>query len=112
MKLSAIRFVKYWTVPARPYKTGHYVNYVAYFSIAVLAFLGSMVALREGLPSALILSVVAFYPVAHYITIVGLYRYRYPMEPVLLVLAGLGLSRILSSLGCNLEPWRGDEAVM
>ncbi|HQP88207.1 MAG TPA: glycosyltransferase family 39 protein [Thermoanaerobaculia bacterium] len=109
VELSTIRFFRFWTVSSRPYELSHYVNYVAYFLVLLLAFVGSLVALRERLPSALILIIVAFYPIAHYVTIVGLYRYRYPLEPVLLIAAALALSRLPPLRGCRVLGLCGEE---
>ncbi len=108
VELSMIRFLRFWTALSRPYEFSNYVSYVAYFLVLLLAFGGTIVALRERLPLAPILIIVVFYPIAHYITIVGLYRYRYPVEPVLMVLAAVAVSRLPWLVGWRVAPWNAD----
>jgi hypothetical protein len=99
---SAIRFVKYWTItprkdgPYKPVKTiGDVLVGISYVFILTMGIAGLCLGLMKGrnvlLPALALLTL----PVPYYLTIFTRFRYRYPVEPILIIFASYAIYRLL-----------------
>ncbi len=99
------RFIENWTGISDPLiDTWPHVNWgmrlvlIYHCTFPVLTFLGLFLASRNGRPAAFPLAaIILFYPIVYYFTHASL-RYRYPIDPIMAVLAvyavACGLSQI------------------
>jgi len=89
------RFVRYWTVMRGLTRPGHFVATVAFLSIVLLAAVGAY-GRRMSLPVlSLVLLAVASLPLPYYLTIVEHWRYRFPVEVLLLAPAAAGIDYLI-----------------
>jgi hypothetical protein len=61
----------------------------SYPILLLLGLVGLYLAFRQRLPVGIAVLFLALYPLVYYVTHVSVYRYRYPVEPFLLVFAAL-----------------------
>jgi hypothetical protein len=67
------------------------------FILGLVSFFGAFHAIRESRNGAVLMLVLIFYPMIYYVTYV-FSRYRYPIEPVIYVLAAYGVTIIANSV--------------
>lgn len=90
LRLTATRIVKYWTIPTRVRGAGDILGFVAFAAVLGLAVSGY---LRDrSTSSTLLLLFLVAIPLPYYVTIVAHYRYRFPIEPIVILLAARRLS--------------------
>jgi hypothetical protein len=82
------RFIHYWTF-IRP-KRGWEAEFslVAYYAVLTLAVSGLLLSRAKGRDLQLVLLFLLLLPIPYYLTHVRLFRYRFPIEPILMVFAG------------------------
>ena len=92
------RVVRFWTqLGASSSSFERFVAGAAYFPILVLGIVGAWFARRERLAHLLILYVVTS-PLPFYLTWSDRGRFRFPIEPVLMLLASYALAKVLVQL--------------
>ncbi len=93
---SARRFFRFWTFNRAPQISIDLVSHVAYFGVLFSALIGIVIAVRERsrVVVPLLIPIVVF-PCVYYVAMVGLYRYRFPVEPFLIVFAAYAISRLV-----------------
>lgn len=93
VKLTAIRFWYYWgKYPSfGPDRFRHYswFHLAWYLPVLFLAVAGALNRAYWSPELVLLLLFLAIYPLPYYVTHVQLYRYRYPVEPLLVLLAAV-----------------------
>jgi len=99
LHFTGIRTVRFWTMVRTPKNVRELVYQSPYFIVLILGFLGISLATRRGLPTAVLMIPLLFFPVAYYFTVVGLHRYRFPLEPILLIFSALAIAAQASRLG-------------
>jgi len=101
MRLTVIRVWNYWgKFPSNgPDRWRHYswFHLLWYFPVVILAGLTARDPARWRGPCLLILLFLVVYPLPYYLTHVQLYRYRYPIEPFLVLLAARPVAAILEA---------------
>lgn len=98
LKLTARRFVLYWTYMRTPQGLAMQLSLVAYFFVLTAALLGLTLCRPRGRDVQLILIFFLVFPLPYYFTIVGLFRYRFPLEPLIMIFAGLAVWSAVSGL--------------
>lgn len=96
------RFKKFWTatpVIGGPYKkkTGGIktqIPGIAYFSILILGISGLCLSLRKNKNAQLIAIAVVSLPIPYYLTYFSRFRYRFPIEPILIIFASYTLFQL------------------
>jgi hypothetical protein len=101
---SSRRILQYWTLPRKPSNWMELVSDAAYLGVLVCGVVGLFMAARRHFPLAVVVIPISFFPLAHYVTIVGLHRYRFPLEPYLILLASFALVAGARRLGGVLGP--------
>jgi 4-amino-4-deoxy-L-arabinose transferase-like glycosyltransferase len=96
--LTIHRFVRFWSFHKSPKNLGELASYSEYVVFLLLAIVGWIQARRRGINAGLAAFSVLCFPIGYYITIVGLYRYRYPVEPILILFAALVIERMVDHL--------------
>jgi hypothetical protein len=95
-QLSAKRIWYFWgKFPSSgpgPWRTYTWIQFVWYAPLVLLALYGCWYSIRRRLNLTPIWLFLLVYPLPFYITHVQLYRYRYPVEPFLLLLAAIPLT--------------------
>jgi 4-amino-4-deoxy-L-arabinose transferase-like glycosyltransferase len=92
------RFSAFWTLLSGYRETRFdLIRNFIYGSVLVLSCLGALLAYRNRKLTPLIPFLLFFfsYPLIFYVTHVTYYRYRYPVEPFLILFASYGLSELL-----------------
>jgi 4-amino-4-deoxy-L-arabinose transferase-like glycosyltransferase len=92
------RFIRFWTLVRPPRDLFEGFSHVVYFMVLVSAIPGIRVALKRRCSGLPLLIVLAVYPIAYYVTVVGLYRYRFPVEPLLIVFSAVALTNLKGRL--------------
>jgi hypothetical protein len=92
------RFIRFWTLVRLPGDLLEGFSHVVYFMVLVSAIHGIRVALKRRCSGLPLLIVLAVYPIAYYVTVVGLYRYRFPVEPFLIVFSAVALTDLMPCL--------------
>ena len=64
---------------------------MAYFGLLIAAIAGAILSRPKGKEFQLILLFLIFFPLPYYFTVVGLFRYRFPMEAILMLFAAYTL---------------------
>jgi hypothetical protein len=109
------RFIKFWTKTPRkgkhyqPIKTiEDFAVGISYVFILTMGIAGLCLGLMKGsnvlLPALAILTL----PVPYYLTIFTRFRYRYPVEPILIIFASYAIYRLLKLVKVN-NPLTGSE---
>jgi 4-amino-4-deoxy-L-arabinose transferase-like glycosyltransferase len=81
------RFVRYWTYP-KPERGLHAnISLVIYFILLFLAVAGIILTKLKDKNTQLLLIFLLTLPLPYYFTIVRAFRYRFPIEPILIVFA-------------------------
>jgi hypothetical protein len=96
VELTVIRFWQFWgKFPSGgpdTWQSRSWLHLVWYTPCAVLALFGLWYAFRRRLQTTPIWLFLLVYPLPYYVTHVQHYRYRYPVEPFLVLLAAISLS--------------------
>lgn len=96
LKRTMSRFVAYWTY-MRPTDTWQAkVSVISYLSVLMLAIGGLFITRDRRKDVQLVLLFLLLIPVPYYLTIVGVFRYRFPIEPILMIFAGYTIQAIVS----------------
>lgn len=91
-QLTMTRFVHYWTDMARPFNGWQEkTSLIVYFLVLVLAVVGLLLSKARGRNVQLVLLFLLSFPLPYYFTVVGLFRYRFSIEPILLIFVGYTL---------------------
>lgn len=90
MQLACVKFWNMW----RPYHTDtRFISKVvmccSYLPIVLFAFIGIMYSMREWRKYLLFYLLLGYYAGVHMV-LIGIIRYRYPMEPILILFASYG----------------------
>lgn len=93
-RLTASRMFRFWTVLRPPRHLLELISVSTYLAVLSLSLVGLVLARRRGLPVGVLAIPLLCLPIAHYLTIVGLHRYRFPLEPILIIPAALALSSL------------------
>ena len=105
LKLTAIRWWYYWgKFPSvGPDRFRHYswFHFVWYLPVALLAAAALVNRSTWSAPLFLLVLFLVIYPLPYYITHVQQYRYRYPVEPVLVLLAAVPVAARLDRIGAK-----------
>jgi 4-amino-4-deoxy-L-arabinose transferase-like glycosyltransferase len=91
-RLTVSRFIYYWTFTERSIRK-ILVPLLAYAGVLTLAVVGIMLSRSNGKEFQLVLIFLLSFPIPYYFTIVGLFRYRFPLEPLLMIFAAYTLER-------------------
>jgi len=91
------RFIIYWTYMRPPESWQQKISLLAYLTVLTLAVAGFSLSWPIGQGVQLIGIFLLFLPAIYYFTIVGVFRYRFPSEALLIVFAGYTLDRALVS---------------
>jgi hypothetical protein len=97
VRLTVTRFVHYWTFMMRPVEGWQQLAAIlAYFAVLVLGMVGFFVS--KGIaPDVQLLGLFAMtLPLPYYFTVVGLFRYRFPVETILVLLAAYTIFQVIS----------------
>jgi 4-amino-4-deoxy-L-arabinose transferase-like glycosyltransferase len=88
MQLTLKRFALYWTYmrPVEGWKAK--ISLSTYLIVLMLAIAGLILSRANGREIQLVLLFPLVLPLIYYFTIVGIFRYRFPVEPILIVFAG------------------------
>lgn len=82
------RIMRYWTY-IRPVDTwAAKVSLITYLAVLTLAVAGLVLSGAKGRDVQLVLSFLMLLPATYYFTHIGIFRYRFPIEPILMVFAG------------------------
>lgn len=87
------RFIYFWTFAEKP-SARVWIPLAAYFGVLALAGAGILLTRVKGKEIQLLLIFLLTFPLPYYFTIVGLFRYRFPLEPLLLVIAAYALQQL------------------
>jgi len=91
-QLTMTRFVRYWTDMLRPFNGWQSkTSLIVYFLVLVLAVVGLLLSKARGRNVQLVLLFLLSFPLPYYFTVVGLFRYRFSIEPILLIFVGYTL---------------------
>jgi 4-amino-4-deoxy-L-arabinose transferase-like glycosyltransferase len=72
------------------------ISMIAYFFVLASAAFGFWLS-RQGYPGVyLILFILLLFPLPYYLTYAALYRYRFPIEPILMIFSGYVIHRVIS----------------
>ena len=94
VRLSAIRFVGYWTNRKMKRSLGARIASAAYLVLLAVGMIGLYLAHRQGREVQLPILVFLSLPIPYYITAFKLLHYRFPVEVILTVFAGYALYRV------------------
>jgi 4-amino-4-deoxy-L-arabinose transferase-like glycosyltransferase len=92
------RFVHYWTVIRPQPGLGGAITLTAYLTVFILAVGGLVLSGVKRHDIQLILLFPLLLPVPYYLTIIDLFRYRFPIEPILVIFAGYTIYRMFCRL--------------
>ena len=95
IRLTVARILHYWTFMMRPVEsTLDKAILTIYFGLLVIGVLGIIAAdLRVPASQVLLLFILSL-PLPYYFTVVGLFRYRLPVEIFIIMFAGFAVSRM------------------
>jgi 4-amino-4-deoxy-L-arabinose transferase-like glycosyltransferase len=99
LRFTGIRIASFWTTMRSPKGVKELVFRSPYFLVLSLGLFGIFLAVKKGLPRAVLIIPILFFPVAYYVTVVGLHRYRFPIEPIFLIFAALAIAVQVPRLG-------------
>ena len=96
VKLTLRRIVAFWFFanPASMNKK-QLLQAIVYVPVVILAAIGILFSGRKRNGTALVGCLLVSYPVVYYITHVSFYRYRYPVEPFLILMASFAFVELL-----------------
>jgi 4-amino-4-deoxy-L-arabinose transferase-like glycosyltransferase len=89
-RLTMSRFIYYWTFTEGSLRK-IWVPLAAYFAVLTLAIIGLILSRAGGKDVQFMLLFLLSFPLPYYFTVVGLLRYRFPLEPLLMVFAAYAL---------------------
>jgi 4-amino-4-deoxy-L-arabinose transferase-like glycosyltransferase len=100
------RFALFWTY-MKPYG-GWQARFTLtiYFSILILAGAGLVLSRNKGHDVALVLLFLLALPLPYYFTVVTAFRYRYPIEPLLVIFAAYSIHWLVTFGGAQ---WNSDK---
>lgn len=90
LELSVIRTARYWTVPTKLRGSRNVAGFIFYLGLVLFAAVGFLITEKRRKLLPLMLFVFAI-PLPYYFTVVAHYRYRFPIEPLLMILAAKGI---------------------
>jgi 4-amino-4-deoxy-L-arabinose transferase-like glycosyltransferase len=90
------RFFLYWTYTRPVENSQQKISLLTYFVILLLAVIGILMSRVKHIHLRIMPLFLIILPLPYYFTTVGVFRYRYPIEPLLIVLAGYALCTALS----------------
>jgi len=92
------RFARYWTF-MRPYPGWQAtISLTIYLTVLLLALAGIILSKAKGRDVQLVLLFLLSLPFPYYLTVAHIFRYRFPVEPILLIFAAYTLYRIVMCL--------------
>ena len=100
LQLTLRRIVAFWS-PINPYRTTRYdvLRGFVYGIPLVLAIAGIVLARRKHRrETSLILLFFVTYPLSYYVTHVSMYRYRFPVEPFLILFCSYAVVEVLTKI--------------
>jgi 4-amino-4-deoxy-L-arabinose transferase-like glycosyltransferase len=92
------RFVTFWTFTRHQSGFEAKVALIAYLSVLILAVAGLFLSKAKKQNVYLVLLFVLCLPLPYYFTIVSIFRYRFPIEPLLIVFAAYTIYRLMVHL--------------
>ena len=98
VQLTTIRFTSYWTNMMQSLRLKKGIVQALYYVFLALSAAGVLLTDWKRSDIQLILLALISLPLPYYFTVVGLFRYRYPLEPLLLIFSGYTISWIIWSL--------------
>ena len=107
--LTVNRFAQYWTFMMQPVQgSAQKISLLIYFGVLLLAITGLLLSSKREADVQLLWLLLLALPLPYYCTVVGLFRYRFAVEMILLLFAAYGISRIVywlraSFTGLNLS---------
>jgi hypothetical protein len=112
LRLTGTRFIHYWTFMMEPMRGAKLVSFAIYLSLLLMGITGLLLS-NPKIPDVQLLWLFPLtLPLPYYFTIVGLFRYRFPVETVLMIPAAYAAYRLLKVLRdqwwCSVAA--GDEA--
>ncbi len=99
IRLTLRRVAAFWGF-YNPYSPSRYnvLRGLAYGCVALAALVGLALARHRKRETTLLLSLFLGYPLVYYVTHVSFYRYRFPVEPFLILLASLAVLTVFERL--------------
>lgn len=94
MQLSLTRFALYWTHMPRAHTLQGKITLGIYLLMLTLAVIGLCLRGTTGREVQLVLLCPVFLPIPYYFTVVAHGRYRFPIEPLLMIFASYTIYRI------------------
>ena len=98
------KFIRFWNIipNAAEYRSNIYiaVSAISFGPVLLFALACTLIKWREWRRLAPIYIVISYFTLIHAITIASL-RYRFPLEPLLIVLAAYPITRIINYVGCS-----------
>lgn len=110
LKLTAHRFVGFWTFMMRPVEGRQQIaSLLIYFGVLVLAIISLFLSNLRAPGVQLMWLFVMALPLPYYITAVGLFRYRFPVETVLMIPAAYTAYRAFVAVGARRDSTRNKQ---
>ena len=111
LKLTMSRFVHYWSFMMRPVEgLGQSASLLTYFTIMTLGIMGLLVSNARAAEVQLLWLFVIALALPYHFTVVGLFRYRFPVETVLVLSAAYAIHRMFTALRtvgtCRAKPFQ------
>jgi 4-amino-4-deoxy-L-arabinose transferase-like glycosyltransferase len=104
LQLTARRIFAFWS-PVNLYRTTPYdaLRGIVYGVPLILALAGLILARNHWRETSLIALFFFSYPLSYYVTHVSMYRYRYPVEPFLILMSCYAVAEIAKKITGNLS---------
>ena len=103
-RLTMSRFIYYWTFTEKSIRK-IWIPLVAYAGVLTLGVVGLILTRGKGKDFTLVLIFLLTLPLPYYFTVVGLFRYRFPLETLLMVFAAHTLERVAWRLTGRATEW-------
>jgi 4-amino-4-deoxy-L-arabinose transferase-like glycosyltransferase len=88
------RFIRYWTIMRPQRGVEAKLSLMIYLVTLTLAISGLILGTIRGRNIQLLLIFLLFVPAPYYLTVVHIFRYRYPLEPILIIFASYTIYRL------------------
>ena len=105
-RLTVKRFIYYWTFKEKSLRK-IWIPLMAYAGVLVLAAIGVILSRGKAKHSTLLLLILFSLPLPYYFTIVGLFRYRFPVEPLMMIFAAYTMQHVISRWRWNVAANHG-----
>lgn len=94
VRLTAIRFSRFWMLTKSKPGLAATIARISYLVLLVLGAAGVCLSLHKGRNIHLLLLAMLSLPIPYYLTNFARFRYRFPIEPILMVFAGYAIWRL------------------